>query len=413
MQNFLFDPDSPANRYWSVSSLTRHLKDWIESDTWLNDCSVQGEISNLSRPSSGHIYFTLKDAGAQLRCVMWRTQANRQQIPLSDGILVEVHGQITVYEMGGQYQLIADSIRLAGEGQLYQEYIQLKKRLEEEGLFDSARKLPIPEIPGIIGIITSPNGAAIQDMLHTIARRFPLAEVIVAPAVVQGEDAPQSLLAALQALVTSTPAPDVILLARGGGSIEDLWCFNDEELVRAVATCPIPIITGVGHETDFTLVDFASSLRAPTPTAAAELATPDRLDLQAAQNEISDRLTAVLTRELQECRQQVQQQSLRLARYTPDHFVNSQRQYCDQLLHRLEQSGRIILFQHRQQVQHLSSRLNAASPTAVLERGFSIVQRADNGALIRSERQVQVSDLVNIHTGDGNFQAVVKSKGSL
>ena len=273
----LFD----ASPRWTVTDLTRYLRQLLEADSSLQGVWVQGEISNLSRPSSGHIYFTLKDSGASLRCVMWRNEAARLRFAPQDGMAIEAHGSISIYEAGGQYQLYADILRPLGEGALYQEFLRLKALLEAEGLFDPARKRSIPEFPRRIGIVTSPTGAALRDMLNTLRRRLPLAEVILAPTPVQGDEAPPGIVAALRSL-NRVAAPDVILLARGGGSIEDLWAFNDERVVRAVTESAAPVITGVGHETDFTLADFAADLRAPTPTAAAELATPVTvLDLKA------------------------------------------------------------------------------------------------------------------------------------
>ncbi len=257
---------------WTVSRLTQHIRTLLETDVTLQDVWVQGEISNLGRPASGHIYFTLKDAGASLRGVMWKGDARRLTLPLQDGMQIEAHGRIGVYEPQGQYQFYADIIRPVGEGLLYQEFLRLKAMLEAEGLFEAERKKLIPELPRTIGIVTSATGAALRDMLNTLRRRLPLVEVILAPSPVQGDEAPPGIVAALVAL--DQLEPDVILLARGGGSIEDLWAFNDERVVRAVAASNAPVISGVGHETDFTLCDFVADLRAPTPTAAAELATP-------------------------------------------------------------------------------------------------------------------------------------------
>ena len=276
-QMALFDP-SPR---WTVSTLTHYLRELLESDASLQGVWVQGEISNLSRPSSGHIYFTLKDSGASLRCVMWRGEAVRLRFAVQDGLAVEAHGNISLYEAGGQYQLYVDSIGPIGEGALYQEFVRLKALLEAEGLFNTARKRSIPQFPRKIGIVTSPSGAALRDVLNTLRRRLPLAEVVLAPTPVQGDEAAPAIVSALQNL-NRVCTPDVILLARGGGSIEDLWAFNDERVVRAIVGSVAPVITGIGHETDFTLADFASDLRAPTPTAAAELATPITvLDLNA------------------------------------------------------------------------------------------------------------------------------------
>lgn len=408
MQFQLFDPNNPENRYWTVSTLTRHIKDWLESDTWLNDCNVSGEISNLSRPSSGHIYFTLKDAGAQLRCVMWRTQAARLRTALTEGQQVEVHGQITVYEQAGQYQLIADRITPTGEGRLYQEFVRLKARLEAEGWFDPARKRPLPELPAVIGLVTSPSGAAVQDMLQTIARRFPPARVVLAPAQVQGEAAPASILAALAALCKHDPLPDVIIIARGGGSMEDLWCFNDEQVVRAVAEAPIPVVSGVGHETDFTLVDFAADLRAPTPTAAAELVTPDQAELRAYHLGLAQRMNDTIQRHLCDMRRQVEADGLKLSRFAPLNAIQTGRLICDGHLRRMDTAVSHRLQMDRGRVLALNGRLAAVNPYAVLDRGYSIVHRQSDGTVVHSVHQVQQDDSIQVQTGDGSYLAVVK-----
>jgi exodeoxyribonuclease VII large subunit len=281
-------PSLFASVQWTVSRLTQHLRQVIESDPQLQDVWVRGELSNVSRPASGHLYFTLKDAGASLRGVMWKLDAARLKFPLRDGMEVEAHGRIGIYEVSGQVQLYADVLRPVGEGALYAEFLRLKSLLEAEGLFDLSRKRGLPELPRRIGIVTSSTGAALRDMLNTLRRRLPFVDVILAPSPVQGADAPPALVAALQKL--NRFQPDVILIARGGGSIEDLWAFNDERVVRAVAASQAPVISGVGHETDFTLTDFAADLRAPTPTAAAELATPVTLfDLASGMSDLGQR----------------------------------------------------------------------------------------------------------------------------
>ncbi len=245
-QPSLFSPPS-----LSVSELTRYLRQLLESDELLQDVWATGEISNLRLPDSGHVYFTLKDSFAALRCVIWRSTAQRIGHALANGQAIEAHGAIGVYERDGQYQLYVDGVRPAGQGWLYQEFLRLKARLEAEGLFAPERKRPLPSLPRCIGIVTSPTGAALQDMLNTLRNRYPLAEVILAPTLVQGEEAPQQIAAALRALDQSG-LPDVILVARGGGSLEDLWAFNDERVVYAIADSHIPVVTGIGHETDFT-----------------------------------------------------------------------------------------------------------------------------------------------------------------
>ncbi len=317
----------------TVSQLTFHIRKQLEDDPTLQDVWVDGEISNLSKPASGHIYFTLKDKNASLRCVIWKLDAGLLRVNLQDGMAVEVHGRITVYEPQGQYQLIVNLVQPKGEGRLYQEFMRLKAMLESEGLFAADRKRPIPDRPQTIGIITSATGAALRDMLNTLRRRQPLARVILAPSPVQGVEAPPALVNALNLL--NRQNPDVILLARGGGSIEDLWAFNDERVVRAVAASQSPVICGVGHETDFTLCDFAADLRAPTPTAAAELATQTTLDdLHFQLSTFSTRLTDLTSNLLAEQKAGLSTLASRLKYGSPERRIQSEYQRLDELSRR-------------------------------------------------------------------------------
>ena len=394
---------------WTVSDLTRYLRELLENDLYLQDLWVQGEVSNLSRPSSGHLYFTLKDAGATLRCVMWRTMLLQQRFIPSEGEAVEVHGSISIYEAGGQYQLYADLIRPAGEGLLYQEFLRLKAKLEAEGLFEAARKRQIPRFPRCIGIVTSPSGAALHDMLNTIRRRYPIARVVLAPTPVQGEEAPSGIVSALQGL-NRLVKPDVILLARGGGSMEDLWAFNDEAVVRAVVASQAPIISGVGHETDFTLTDFAADLRAPTPTAAAELATPNQVELRQNLNEALQRARRSLEAQLANARLRLHNLTLQLSRRSPLARIRSDRQRLDELQRRA-----LSAVLHRLRVQHthihgLIQRLHALNPMAILQRGFAIVSQAD-GTVVRSVSQVRHGDELKVRVSDGEFEAQVGQTG--
>ena len=297
-----------------ISELTRYLRELFSQDLLLQDVWVQGEISNFTRASSGHIYLTLKDANSALRCVIWRTQAGRIAVPLQNGMAIEAHGALNVYERDGSYQLYIDVVRPGGQGDLYQEFMRMKARLEAEGLFDPARKRPLPAFPQRIGLVTSPTGAALQDMLNILRRRYPSIEVILSPTAVQGAEAPVEIIKALLALQHLAVPPDVILVARGGGSLEDLWAFNDEWVVRAIAGCAVPVISGVGHETDFTLADFVADLRAPTPTAAAALAVPDRLELQAALEQTRHRLQNALFTTLVQQQGKLQSARARLER---------------------------------------------------------------------------------------------------
>jgi exodeoxyribonuclease VII large subunit len=400
----LFEPPS-----WTVGDLTRYVRDLLESDHNLQDLWVLGEVSNLSRPSSGHLYFTLKDVSASLRCVMWRNAVSRQRIIPRDGDSVEVHGGIGLYEAGGQYQLYVDLIRPAGEGALYQEFLRLKARLEAEGLFAPERKRPIPKWPQCIGIVTSPTGAALRDMLNTLLRRYPLLNVVLAPTPVQGEDAPPGIVKALQAL-NQFVQPDVILVARGGGSIEDLWAFNDELVARAIVASDAPVITGVGHETDFTIADFASDLRAPTPTAAAELATPNRMDLLVNLSDLEARLERSLQSQLGSLRLEVNGLDYRLRLHSPKSRIRTERQRLDELLRRGNRSLVNRLRLQRAGLRGLEQRLVSLNPVAVLKRGFAVVTH-QGGDVVRSVNQVNPGDSLQVRVSDGEFGAFVRDEG--
>lgn len=390
---------------WSVTDLTRYLRELLEGDDLLQDAWVQGEVSNLSRPSSGHVYFTLKDSSATLRCVMWRSTAQRQATLPREGEAVQAHGSLNIYEAGGQYQLYVDLLRPAGEGALYQEFLRLKTRLEAEGLFDPSRKRSIPAWPHRIGVVTSPTGAALRDILNTLRRRYPLVEVVIAPTAVQGVEAPAGIVSALEA-INRLVSPDVILLARGGGSMEDLWAFNDERVARAIAASPAPVISGVGHETDFTIADFASDLRAPTPTAAAELATPDRLELLASIDDIQQRLLRAIQAHLGNLHWSLDTLSGRLQQRSPRWVVASDRQRLDDLLHRAGISLGHYLALQRAYIRGVEQRLAALSPSAILQRGYAVVSHPD-GRTVRSVSQVAPEDLLQVQVRDGEFSARV------
>ncbi|HPH94629.1 MAG TPA: exodeoxyribonuclease VII large subunit [Anaerolineaceae bacterium] len=400
-QLFLFQPAATL----SVSDLTRYLRAIFESDPLLGDLWVKGEISNFSKPTSGHLYFTLKDNTASLRCVMWRTQAMHLKMALRDGMAVEVHGRIDVYEPAGQMQLYVDAIHPAGEGDLYQAFLRLKARLEAEGLFDPERKRPLPRLPRRIGIVTSPTGAALQDMLNVLRRRYPLAEVILSPSPVQGDEAPAALVAALQRL--EAEAPDVILLARGGGSLEDLWAFNDEGVARAVAAACAPVITGVGHETDFTIVDFVADLRAPTPTAAAELCAPDRADLRAGVVELANALTGLTADLVAQLRWDAAQEINALGHVSPSRRVETGRQQVDDLLLRLGQGALYCLSLEQANLKGQRERLLALNPQAVLERGYAILTRAADGQVISRAGQAEDGQILRARLADGQMDLKV------
>jgi exodeoxyribonuclease VII large subunit len=392
---------------WSVSELTRYLRDLLERDGTLQDLWVHGEISNLARPSSGHLYFTLKDHTSALKCVMWRNSVLRLQFIPREGQAVEAHGNISVYETSGQYQLYMDQIRPAGEGVLYQEFIRLKTRLEAEGLFDPDRKRPVPRFPHKIGIVTSPTGAALRDILNTLSRRYPAAEIILAPSPVQGEEAPAALIASIQKL-NRLVRPTVIILARGGGSIEDLWAFNDERLAYTIAASEAPIISGVGHETDFTIADFVSDLRAPTPTAAAELATPNRLDLLAELKEIIAALDRSIQTGLAIKNWQVERIQNRLIQRSPLALVHSNRQQIDDLISQINRSMSHLIKIRLTGLTGIQGHLLSLNPLSVLKRGYAIVTRAD-GKLVSSISQVQTGNNLDVRLQDGILPVVIQS----
>ncbi len=397
----LFD----ASPHWTVSRLTQYLRQLLEADDSLQGAWVEGEISNFSRPASGHVYFTLKDAGASLRCVMWRNDAMRLRFAPRDGAAVEAHGNISIYEAGGQYQLYVDLLQPRGEGALYQEFLRLKALLEAEGLFDIARKRPIPVSPRHVGIITSGTGAALRDILNTLRRRLPLIKVTLVPVPVQGEEAPAAIVEALRSL-NALVQPELILLARGGGSIEDLWAFNDERVVRAITGSIAPVITGIGHETDFTLADFAADLRAPTPTAAAELATPVTvLDLKSSLAEVQRILISTMAVLIQRQRETLGWSNTRLKMYSPLRRLQTERQRVDELSRRVlsAQAHRLELASER--LNGLENRLAALSPLAVLGRGYAVVRK--DSKVVTSKSDVKAGDPLFVRVRDGEFDARV------
>jgi len=394
---------------WTVTELNRHVRQVLESDYRLQDVWVSGEVSNLSQPSSGHLYFTLKDESGSLRCVMWRPDVARLLLAPQDGEAVEVHGRIGVYEVGGQYQLYADRIRPAGEGLLFQEFLRLRDHLEAEGLFAPERKQELPEKPQRIGVVTSPSAAAFRDVIHVLRRRYPLVEVVLSPTPVQGEDAPPKIVAALRAL-NDFAKPDVILIVRGGGSLEDLWAFNHEDVVRAVANSEIPVVSGIGHETDLLLTDFAADVRAPTPSAAAEIATPDRQDLQLDIHELGDRLTRSLSDHLLDLHWQLAESKNALARVSPYAKVLNAKQQVDDLSSRTQASMRHQISLRKTALEGLKRTLRVIGPSSVLERGFALVSKEQDGSIVRSVKQVRGGELLQIRVSDGSFNAETRSE---
>jgi exodeoxyribonuclease VII large subunit len=405
MQPSLFD--DPGPRVYSVSAITAYIKRRFEVDLMLQDLWLEGEISNWRPAPSGHVYFTLKDTNASIRCVMWRSTVPRlKYLPGGDGEAVLAHGHISVYEPSGQYQLYVDEIEPVGLGALHAQFERLKARLAQEGLFDEARKRPLPAFPRCIGVVTSPAGAALRDILHVLRRRYPLVEVILSPTQVQGADAPAQIVAALRALA-AVEGVDLVILARGGGSLEDLWAFNDERVARAVAASPVPVVCGVGHETDFTIADFAADLRAPTPTAAAELATPDREELKRRLSAFETALAARVGEIIMRRRQELVGETHALRGVSPQAGIERQRQRLDELSRAAHTSLAHRLALSRERLNGLSFRLSSLNPQATLARGYAIVRRAEDGHVISRVAQVSPGDRLSVQVSDGEFGTIV------
>ena len=405
MLEFDFPPLQPM--VFTVTTLTNYLREVLETDEILRDVWVRGEISNFSQPRSGHLYFTLKDNDAQLRCVMWKGQTFRLRFSPKDGQSVEAHGAMSFYPAGGQVQLYIDEMQPVGEGQLFQEFLRLKARLEAEGLFAPELKRPLPQFPRHIGVITSASGAALQDILNPLRRRLPLVRVTLAPTAVQGAEAPGGIVSAFQSL-KALPDLDLVILARGGGSIEDLWAFNDEAVAYAIRASHVPVISGVGHETDFTIADFAADLRAPTPTAAAELATPiTSADLAAELFSINQSLNATLKNKFTSLCQDLLLAENRLQRHSPAQRVRTNLQFQDETRERLERAMRHYLSQHELKLQNQIARLESVSPMAVLRRGFAIVSDAQTHRLISRRNQTSQNQAIQIQLSDGKIAATI------
>ena len=390
---------------YSVSAITTYIRESLESDELLGDLWVSGEVSNWSRPPSGHIYFTLKDASASLKCVLWRSFAARLQFQPRDGDAVVLHGRVTVYEPRGEYQLQVDLVQPEGTGLLYQAYEELKRRLEAEGLFDASRKRPLPRFPRRIGVVTSPTGAVLHDIVNVLGRRYPLAHLLLAPAAMQGLEAPGQIVDAL-ATLNADGKIDVIIVARGGGSLEDLWAFNDERVARAIAGSAAPVISAVGHETDFTIADFVADVRAPTPSAAAELVAPDVRDLQTQVTEWEARLQLAAGGRVQNARGPLLDRLRLLRRFAPDQVVARLRQRVDELTDRAGGATprqHAILLERR---RGLTGRLSALSPYATLARGYAVVRRAPDGEVVTRVVQAAGGQRLLVRVSDGEFGAV-------
>jgi exodeoxyribonuclease VII large subunit len=408
--SLLFNQSQRESDTWSVSELNVYLRELFEIDFRLQDIDVSGEISNFTRARSGHVYFTLKDEQAQLRCVMWRSSAERLQIWPEDGDAVIVHGRISVYEAGGVYQLYADSLTPAGRGELAQAFERLKNQLAAEGLFDEAHKKPIPRYPEKIGIVTSADAAALRDIINVLRRRWPVVAVLVAPTLVQGADAPAQIVAALRWLDGRNDI-DTIIITRGGGSIEDLWAFNDESVARTVFASQLPIISGVGHETDFTIVDFVADLRAPTPSAAAELAVPDQFEVLGQFEYYKSAIAGLAASHIGDRRIVLSGLFRTLKQLSPGKTIDANRQNLDWLSLRLDAIMQSWLEAQRTRLTVAMTALEAVGPLATLARGYAIVHKED-GQILKSKEDVTSGDSLDITVSDGTFSARVDERTS-
>lgn len=444
------DPSAapPAREVFTISRLNREARTLLERG--LGSVWLEGEISNLSRPGSGHWYFSLKDEAAQVRCAMFRQRNLRVRFPVKDGTQVLARGRVSLYEARGEFQVVVEHLEEAGEGILRRRFEALKQRLNAEGLFDGRHKQPLPVLPRRIGVITSPTGAAIRDILHILRRRFPSIPVLVYPVAVQGEAAPREIEQALR-LADQRRDCDVLILARGGGSLEDLWAFNDESVARAIFACRIPVVSGVGHEVDFTIADFVADERAPTPSGAAERVAPDAAEWLRSLAATGQRLALAMRRRLSDQANALQVREQRLARVHPGVVLRQRAQRLDELEGRLRLATRARLERashrfaaarglllrvspalrldasrlrldaarrnlsravrdsiaaRRQRLDLAARALHAVSPLATLDRGYAIVTD-DSGAVLMDPRRLQPGDRVTARVAHGRFSATV------
>jgi len=388
----------------TVSQLNSFMKRVVDGQTAINDIWVKGEISNFKEHYSGHLYITLKDEGGVLKAVMFKSSATGLAFTPEDGMKVLARGRIGVYEQGGTYQLYINEMTPDGVGELYVAYEQLKRKLEEEGLFDQKFKKPIPKYPEKIGVVTATTGAAVKDIINIITRRYPYCEIIIYPSLVQGAGAKENIVEAIE-YFNEHNLCDTLIVGRGGGSIEDLWAFNEEIVARAIFASKIPIISAVGHETDFTIADFVSDLRAPTPSAAAEIAVPSQLELAAGIESMRARIKTAEINYIKNLRLYTE----KLKPKNPQNLIDDMRQRVDNLLHQAEK-GYSLTFKEKQKVMsELCAKLDALSPLSVLKRGYSVAEN-EEGQIVKSAKGLYVGENLLLTLSDGKIKCEVKEK---
>lgn len=401
----MYSPQIQKPRVLSVSQINFYIKSIIENDGSLQFVLVTGEISNLTvHQRSGHIYLSLKDSNSVISAVMFAGNARRLRFRLENGMKVICRGRISVYEPSGRYQLYIEDMQPDGVGALTLAFEQLKKSLAQKGLFDNAHKKPLPKFPKTIGVITSPTGAAVQDITNIIRRRFPSADIVLAPVLVQGESAPEQLVRAVNKFSASKIA-DVVIIGRGGGSAEDLWAFNDEQLAYAVYNCETPIISGVGHETDFTVCDFVADVRASTPSAAAELAVPDRQELMSYYFKQKQYISAMLDRKIKTAQLRLENQQRRMSASSPKLKAEQLEKQLSAKSEKLTRFMNIYISNKENKLIAAKGKLDGLNPLNVLNRGYAIAEKAEK--IITSSKQLKDGDDFTVILSDGKINAKV------
>ena len=392
----------------TVSQLNEYIKMLLDSQPTLRRIYVRGEISNFKEYSSGHMYFTLKDEESLIRAVMFRGHAAKLKFRPENGMKVVICGNVSVYPRDGQYQLYAESIEPDGVGALYLAFEQLKAKLSDEGLFSESHKRSLPAFPSRIGIVTSPSGAAVKDMINVAERRYPLAEIIIYPSAVQGSEAVPQLISGIN-YFSETQSVDVIIIGRGGGSIEDLWAFNNEQLARAIFACRVPVISAVGHETDFTICDFVADRRAPTPSAAAELAVPDTSELRYKISSLTERYAAQLMNRISQSRKQLELIAGSRVLSDPDAILNDRRVRLDRALDSLDRAVDTKVSQKHADLREIAASLGALDPLAILSRGYGAVTDG-KGKIVKSVADLDVGQKIDVRFSDGHAVAEIVGK---
>lgn len=389
----------------SVTQLTQYIKLLLDRDEILSQACVRGELSNYKIHSSGHHYFTLKDEGAVISCVMFRSDAMRLRFRPETGMKVILSGRVSLFPKSGQYQIYVSHMQPDGVGDLAVAFEQLKKQLSAEGLFDPARKKPLPRYPGTVALVTSPTGAAVQDMIRILGRRWPLARVLVCPVRVQGAGAAEEIAAMLD-YVDGHDLADVIITGRGGGSMEDLWAFNEEIVARAIARCDIPVISAVGHEPDVTIADFAADVRAATPSNGAEIAVCDQSELRDALGQLTVRLTRAQDRRISALTDRLNRLKASPVMRSPEGAIQQRELLLELLRQRLEHAGTRRFQQEEQRLARLAGRLDALSPLKVLARGYALASRED-GTVIRAAGELTPGEPIRLRLGQGSARCTV------